>query len=92
MNRPVLGRARRLVPLSVRVRFLRDIWLARAQEPPLGFFVTAESKGVKVLCFDTVLQVLILQGLWKDVSAALLARVAGMGGRSRVMRIANLPR
>ena len=30
---------------------------------PLGFFVSAYSKGLKVLCFDTVLQVFILLGL-----------------------------
>ena len=31
--------------------------------PPPGFFVSAESKGVKVACFDTLLQVLILKEL-----------------------------
>jgi hypothetical protein len=39
--------------------------------PPLENFVTIHSKEIEVLCFDTVLQVFILDGL-----------VAATGGRN----------
>jgi hypothetical protein len=32
--------------------------------PPWVFFVSVHFTGVEVLCFDTVLQVFILNGLW----------------------------
>ncbi len=40
-------------------RVRRQVWFNN-NSPSLGFLTSVHSKGVKVLCFDTVLQVLIL--------------------------------
>jgi hypothetical protein len=37
---------------------------ADTDHPPLVIFVSVHSAGVEVLCFDTVLHVFILRGLW----------------------------
>ena len=42
---------------------------ADTSRPPLGFFVSVHSRGVEVVCFDTVPQVFILNGLrWISVA------------------------
>jgi len=51
-------------------------WMERGS--PLGFFVSVHSAGVKVLCFDTVLQVFILNGLWRGSVYKMVT--SGSGG------------